>query len=73
MEARRTGWTVEIMNYEYLCLDIGGRNEDQRTELLNEYAGMGWELVCAGGVWWVYMKRRLADMLSSNTIKQWKR
>ena len=61
--------TVETMNYEYLCLDIGGRNEDQRTELLNEYAGRDWELVCAGGVWWVYMKRRIEEAYRDSIIE----
>ena len=57
------------MKYEYLCLDIGGRNEDERTEFLNEYAGMGWELVCAGGVWWIYMRRRIEEVYDMNIVE----
>lgn len=48
-------------SYEYLCVDVGGKEAVQRTDLLNEYAAMGWELVCAGGVWWVYLRREVAE------------
>ncbi len=57
------------MNYEYLCLYIGDREENRRTELLNEYATQGWELVCAGGVWWVYMRRRIEEAYDMNIIE----
>lgn len=42
--------------YEYLCVEIGNYEAAGRTEILNEHAAGGWELICAGA-WWAYFKR----------------
>jgi hypothetical protein len=44
--------------WEYLCVDIPdcGAGAEKRTEMLNEYAEQGWELV-NGSTWWLYFKK----------------
>ena len=37
--------------YEYLCFNLGGYGPYGRQETLNEFSGMGWELIYIGKNW----------------------